>query len=348
MFSHSSVLNMNFYIYLLHKMHSKQKFILIVIITLFFGVIFGLLKLSFDLVGSKKVDHHSKASIQYFDVYKRLYNIQLSRNLTISTYPGALCDTNVTLFVFIVSAPQNILAREAIRNTWGTECTNSHKDARCVFVVGRSRNKLLNRYILEESDVNRDILIVPSYDVYSNLTFKTMFALQWSKMYCNGKVKFLMKTDDDMFVSVTRLTAYLNNAPKQRLFIGICWGPAKPIRNKSSKWYVTWKQYNHTYFPKVCSGTGYVMSYDVALSVVQISSTVPFLYLEDVFVAICAYRQGIIPKNVPGFYNSKIALKSCKDGHKVFTSHGLSVSEMYDVWKNIENCSPTEIDKKKS
>ncbi|WAR15524.1 hypothetical protein MAR_005629 [Mya arenaria] len=30
-----------------------------------------------------------------------------------------------------------------------------------------------------------------------------------------------MKTDDDMFVSVRWLTAYLNNAPKQRLFIAM-------------------------------------------------------------------------------------------------------------------------------
>ncbi|XP_052801841.1 beta-1,3-galactosyltransferase 1-like [Mya arenaria] len=346
-FSFTSVLNMNIYNYLLHNMHSKQKLISIVKMTLLFGVIFGLLRLSFNLVGFKKIDHHSKASVKYLDVFKRLYNIQQFRNETIATFPGALCDTNVTLFVFIVSASQNILAREAIRNTWGTKCTNSHKDARCVFVVGRSRNELLNRYILEESDVNRDILIVPFYDVYSNLTYKTMFALQWSKRYCNGKIKFFMKTDDDMFVSVRRLTAYLNNAPKKRLFIGKCWGLAKPIRNWSSKWYVTFKQYNHTYYPKICSGTGYVMSYDVALSVVQISSTVPYLYLEDVFVAICANRQGIIPKNVSGFHNSKIALKSCKDVHKVFTSHGLSVSEMYKVWKKIGTCSPTEIDEYK-
>ncbi|XP_052816599.1 beta-1,3-galactosyltransferase 1-like [Mya arenaria] len=345
MFTHISILNTNIWNYSLFNMSLKHKLMLffgITSTTLFIRVYFEFHEISFNPVVSKNIQYHSKASVGYNDD-KPLYNIQRFRNSTFNKFPKDLCKENVTLLVFIVSASQNILAREAIRNTWGTACLNLQTDAQCVFVVGRSRNETLNRYIWVESDVNRDILIVSSDDVYSNLTYKTMLALQWSIMNCNGKIKFLMKTDDDMFVSVTSLTKYLNNAPKQKLFIGKCWGPAKPNRNKSSKWYVTWKQYNHTHYPVFCSGTGYILSYEAALSVVQISSKVPFLYLEDVYVAICAQRQGITPKNVAGFYNSKEVLNSCKDVHRVFTSHGLSASEMYDVWKKLKNCSSTDI-----
>ncbi|XP_052802570.1 beta-1,3-galactosyltransferase 1-like [Mya arenaria] len=327
-------------------MFSKRQIMLILGITstaLLFGFYYEFLELSYNPVGTKNIEYYSQASVGYNDEYKPSYNIQLFRNSSFVRFPSDICNDNVTLLVFIVSASQNVLAREAIRSTWGTACSNSHRDAKCVFVVGRSRNESLNRYIWKESDVYRDILIVSSYDAYSNLTYKTMLALQWSTMNCNGKIKFVMKTDDDMFVSVTSLTAYLNNAPKQSIFIGKCWGPAMPNRNKNSKWYVSLKQYNHTHYPVFCSGTGYVLSYDVAVSVVQISSTVPFLYLEDVYVAICAHRQGIIPKNVAGFYNTKKVLNSCKDVHTVFTSHGISASEMWDVWKKLGNCNSTDI-----
>ena len=41
-------------------------------------------------------------------------------------------------------------------------------------------------------------------DIYYNLTLKTVMGLKWSSIYCS-QVKYVMKTDDDIFVNVPLL-----------------------------------------------------------------------------------------------------------------------------------------------
>ena len=46
-----------------------------------------------------------------------------------------------------------------------------------------------------------------------------------------------------------------------------------------------------------CSGTAYVLSYDAVQGIGLVSQTVPYLYFEDVYVALCANKSGLIPRN---------------------------------------------------
>ena len=41
-------------------------------------------------------------------------------------------------------------------------------------------------------------------DIYYNLTLKTVMGLKWTSIYCN-QAKYIMKTDDDIFVNVPLL-----------------------------------------------------------------------------------------------------------------------------------------------
>ena len=41
-------------------------------------------------------------------------------------------------------------------------------------------------------------------DIYYNLTLKTVMGLKWSSIYCS-QAKYVMKTDDDIFVNVPLL-----------------------------------------------------------------------------------------------------------------------------------------------
>ncbi|NXA51167.1 B3GT5 galactosyltransferase, partial [Nothocercus julius] len=60
-----------------------------------------------------------------------------------------------------------------------------------------------------------------------------------------------------------------------------------PIRQPGSKWYVSNEEYPGDTYPPFCSGTGYVLSTDVASKIFEISGSVPFIKLEDVFIGLC-------------------------------------------------------------
>ncbi|NWI44367.1 B3GT5 galactosyltransferase, partial [Picathartes gymnocephalus] len=60
-----------------------------------------------------------------------------------------------------------------------------------------------------------------------------------------------------------------------------------PIRTRRSKWYVSREEYPGKTYPPFCSGTGYVLSSDVASQIYNISESVPFIKLEDVFIGLC-------------------------------------------------------------
>ncbi|NWT23568.1 B3GT5 galactosyltransferase, partial [Pheucticus melanocephalus] len=60
-----------------------------------------------------------------------------------------------------------------------------------------------------------------------------------------------------------------------------------PIRTRRSKWYVSREEYPGATYPPFCSGTGYVLSSDVASQIYNISESVPFIKLEDVFIGLC-------------------------------------------------------------
>ncbi|NXX56753.1 B3GT5 galactosyltransferase, partial [Scopus umbretta] len=60
-----------------------------------------------------------------------------------------------------------------------------------------------------------------------------------------------------------------------------------PIRRRESKWYVSIEEYPGRTYPPFCSGTGYVLSTDVASQIYNVSDSVSFIKLEDVFIGLC-------------------------------------------------------------
>lgn len=120
-----------------------------------------------------------------------------------------------------------------------------------------------------------------------------------------------MKGDDDTFVNVPNLLHILLGgtvpvynstiqehdqgtvmalAPRNRinkrssLLLGSRFCNAVPIANVSSKWYTPMYMYSGKVYPNYLSGTGYVMSMDVAAKLYNASLTTPVFHLEDVYL----------------------------------------------------------------
>ncbi|XP_045205094.2 uncharacterized protein LOC123557598 [Mercenaria mercenaria] len=253
-----------------------------------------------------------------------------------------LCDGDVELLFMIASTVARKDSRNAIRKTWCGGCNKPDSKMKLVFVFGNRHDSDENENLLEESEEFHDIIQMDFVDTYANLTYKTMSSLLWSEDYCK-QAKYVMKTDDDMYINTELLPLLLKAAPSEKFIGGMCWGPSSPHRDSNSKWYVSFVQYRHSLFPSMCSGTGYVMSRDVVSGVLRQSPNVPFFYLEDVYVAICVKKLGIHPVLLDGFKNTRVDFDPCTYRNQIITAHELNADVLDYVWTESRTCPKVDL-----
>ena len=252
-----------------------------------------------------------------------------------------ICQGNVHLLIIVESPPNNYMARDAIRNTWGMVSQVSTSEIRVVFLLGKSNLPLENKRAVTEYWSHQDVIQIDFMDAYANLTYKTLSGLHWVHTFCPN-AKYVMKTDDDMYVNTPLIVKMLRATPKTKFLGGYCWGISTPHRDSRSKWYVPYEMYSAPTFPPMCSGTGYIMSRDLVDSVINVSVNIKFFYLEDVYIALCLEKFQISPVNIQGFSNMLVSFDNCQFRNYVLTSHGHSPYELTKVWPSIQKCPPRE------
>ncbi|GAB1300469.1 Beta-1,3-galactosyltransferase 5 [Apodemus speciosus] len=181
------------------------------------------------------------------------------------------------LVLLVTSSHKQLAARMAIRKTWGRETSVRGQQVRTFFLLGASDSTEDMDATTLESEQHRDIIQKDFKDAYFNLTLKTMMGMEWVYHFC-PQTAFVMKTDSDMFVNVGYLTELLLKKNKTtRFFTGYIKPHDFPIRQKFNKWFV---------------------SNDVAIQVYNVSESVPFIKLEDVFVGLCLAKLKIRPEEL--------------------------------------------------
>lgn len=248
--------------------------------------------------------------------------------------------------IAISSSPKNFEQRMAIRNTWGSaEVLNSTKGA-ILFLFGRINNHMrLQKQIYEESMNYRDIVQGDFIDSYRNLTQKSIMALKWFSSYCS-QVKFLMKTDDDIFVNTELLATYLKeNESKKRWIVGcIKTHAAYPTQMKSNNALpVLSLPYGH---PTFVAGAGYVMSNDIIELLYKESQQLKLVPVEDVFITgHCAKALGIKPDHNSKFSCGEVVKNFCSLGDSMFTGHHITADLQGKIWDLIhdpKSCKRTD------
>ncbi|XP_061184653.1 beta-1,3-galactosyltransferase 1-like [Saccostrea echinata] len=239
----------------------------------------------------------------------------------------------VDIIVLICTIHSNRERRKALRETWLTQTKKNEGSIRYVFLLGMTSNKKLQVDLETESATHRDIVQEDFIDSYNNLTLKTIMGFKWASIKCKN-AKFVMKTDDDMFVSLPALKLALKkyDSVLQRSIGGNCRLNEGPIRQKGYKWYVPKEMYPQSKYPGFCSGTGYVTSMTVVQKVYDVSRHVPFFYLEDVYVGLCIHRLGMKFTQIPGFNAVRIPLGCNYKNSIIITSHQLDPRSLREVW----------------
>lgn len=243
----------------------------------------------------------------------------------------------VLLLLFVKSSPENATRRNTIRSTWGDEqyiWAKYHAAIKVVFVLGKS-NGTVQKRLERESWVHEDLIQQDFQDTFHNLTTKLIMQFHWASKYC-PKAKFIMSTDDDVFVHTPNLVRYLRRMEQKQVsdfWVGHVHRGAPPFRRKTSKYFVPLELYPWPAYPDYTSGAGYVVSRDV---VAKIHRAMWYLntsmYIDDVFMGMCAATCGVYPQDYAFFSGEAKMVKHDCIYAQMITSHG-HVNDMWTLWK---------------
>ena len=119
------------------------------------------------------------------------------------------------IFIAVISAADNFQKRAIIRQTWANDLNNAWNRtltgfAGFAFILGGTQSKLIQNTIEEENAINKDIIQIEMIDVYRNLPIKMAGLLNWLYQNCANFKGFILKVDDDIYVSVRTLEYYIH------------------------------------------------------------------------------------------------------------------------------------------
>ncbi|XP_077298168.1 uncharacterized protein LOC143919635 isoform X2 [Arctopsyche grandis] len=242
---------------------------------------------------------------------------------------------------------------------------------RYLFLLGQwsnENNTDLQAKIDEESALYGDIIQEGFIDSYNNLTLKSLMLLKWVISNCGDNVRYIMKTDDDMYVNIPRLVEALQNKSKEylhrvssnfdgeymhrmnsttkqailkdeKLLMGDLICDARPISDTSSKWYSPTYMFGGKVYPRYLSGTGYVMSLGAAKLLYRAALDTPLFHLEDIYITgMCSMKAGIKPVDHPGFSYSVRKFDPCVFTYLI-TAHQVSPPQLRRMHSTLNSPS---------
>uniref|UniRef100_UPI0037E711B9 lactosylceramide 1,3-N-acetyl-beta-D-glucosaminyltransferase A n=1 Tax=Semicossyphus pulcher TaxID=241346 RepID=UPI0037E711B9 len=251
---------------------------------------------------------------------------------------------DVLLLLFVKSSPENFERRQAIRDTWGNESfvwSELGESVRMVFALGVhpdvGRRSRVQSALLEEDKTYGDLIQQNFLDTFHNLTTKLIMQFHWGHNYCS-RAHFFMSADDDIFVHMPNLVKYLREVLSSQsgakdLWVGHVHRGAPPIRRKESKYHVPYDLYPWPSYPDYTAGAGYVVSGDVATKIYHATLALnSSMYIDDVFMGICAKAMGVSPQEHVYFSGEgKAPYHPCIYDHMI-TSHG-HATDVRSLWQ---------------
>ena len=261
------------------------------------------------------------------------------RSLKFMTDKDSVClefkkNIELQLLFIITTKYEHVTRRATLRRTWLSYTRNNTSSLRYVFILGKTNNATLARYVQRESRLFNDIIVGDFVDSYYNLTLKTIYGFKWAVQNC-AQVKFVMKTDDDVYVNVPALLDKLRrvtgSSTMGRLWVGI-----KPHRNATHKWYLSYEDYANETLPDYHDGLGYALSIKLVEHILQVYPEVKYIPLEDVYVGLCLNRTGYSYRTDTfyKFIRHDLPLPVCLYKYSnVIAVHGVPDVLMEAIWK---------------
>ncbi|XP_077772896.1 beta-1,3-galactosyltransferase 5-like isoform X4 [Podarcis muralis] len=237
------------------------------------------------------------------------------------------------LLLAIKSHPGSSARRAALRRTWARPREMGGFRVRHVFLMALSPSQKQMNLVTEENDEFGDILLWDFMESHHNLSLKERCFLHWVHNTCPG-VAYVFKGDDDLFVNLPALTAYLAQTPNASRFIhGNIERHSAVLR--TGKYGVSTALYPQRYYPNFASGGGFIVPGPLIPALYQASLELPVFPLDDIYMAFLTLAAGIPHRHDKRFKVWGIPKDDIALYRDSLTVHGSSVERMEEVWQEL-------------
>eukprot|EP01054_Gregarina_sp_Poly1_P009769 Gregarina_sp_Poly_1__9768@NODE_622_length_7094_cov_92_849580_g477_i0_p3_GENE_NODE_622_length_7094_cov_92_849580_g477_i0NODE_622_length_7094_cov_92_849580_g477_i0_p3_ORF_typecomplete_len362_score37_90Galactosyl_T/PF01762_21/1_4e42Fringe/PF02434_16/4_6e09_NODE_622_length_7094_cov_92_849580_g477_i023243409 len=226
----------------------------------------------------------------------------------ILVYPSQVCAPEVKVVAAVLTIPSADNWRAYLRKLHHELGGNTVK---VIFPVGRSKNNIdgqhIDKLMLQEAAIHRDILLADYYDSYEELPQKTISAMAWFTKSCTNAT-FFVKVDDDVIINWGSLLKYLKNIEEQgfirwdgqptnsksgEVWVGRRWDKSPVIKDPKHRNY---EIYTEEFFPPYTSGPCYVINRKVARMIIHQRHRInQYFRNEDALIGILMKSTGIEP-----------------------------------------------------
>ncbi|XP_009955704.1 PREDICTED: putative UDP-GlcNAc:betaGal beta-1,3-N-acetylglucosaminyltransferase LOC100288842 [Leptosomus discolor] len=307
-------------------------------ILLFHVLLFGADLLEEYFLRSLPLSYTDAKTLKIRERARKLDTDPLKANLSYTVSSAATCsEQEIFLLILVCSSPENRTRRNVIRQTWGNVTDASGYAVLTLFALGKPASATTQLEVHEESRKHRDIIEGSFIDSPKTQTQKMLMSVEWTVAFC-PHARYILKTDEDMFVGIPSLAGYLLSLTQlEDVYIGRVVHQGAPNRDPTSPAFVPIRQYSEAFYPDYCDGSAFVMSQDVARKVYVAAKEVPVSVPPDAFVGICAKKAGITPMHSSRFSGGKhISYNRCCYKF-IFTSSNMREDELFKDWKETSD-----------
>ena len=239
------------------------------------------------------------------------YNRKLHENFKLSpakshTVPHVIiddvnldCKTEYDVIFLVTSFAGHFERRAWIRDSWGASQTWLNKKKwKVIFNVGavKSLAAITNENLKKESAKFKDLLVLDIPEDFHKLSQKVMVALNW--VYQKSSFKFVLKTDDDIFIHVDRVMRILTDTWSNEDFIGHAMLGQPAERNKG-RYGVTLEEWPGKTYDPYCSGGGYMLSNLIIGKMIPHFNWAKPLKIDDAYIGHLVKLAGGHPLHAP-------------------------------------------------
>ncbi|XP_037083580.1 beta-1,3-galactosyltransferase 5-like [Pollicipes pollicipes] len=243
----------------------------------------------------------------------------------------------VKVMMMVQSAPGNAEIRQVLRKTWAKPAIE-REDVVLGFLLARTNDSAVQAAIQRESDTFGDIIQASFVDHYNNLTLKSLATLEWFDTYCR-RAQFVLKVDDDLFVSVDNLVTFIEHHQNERRVVygNVVYDP-KPDRNLESRYYTSPEVWDKPKYPKYTGGPIYLISSDATRGIYKRVMERPYLFIEDVTITgIGAQLAGVRRKRAPEMFTYHVPSSKTCLFRLLIGAHQIPTEDLEDIWRRVQD-----------
>lgn len=235
------------------------------------------------------------------------------------------------LFVAVLSSHKNEVLRNAARETWVKLGAKSKQRVAYRFFVGSLGlpAQTIADLLQESRTFNDTVVLANTPDSYGRLTEKVLMMFTWAAEHYD--FQYLLKLDDDSFARIDLIADELGtlqqHKPVRELYWGFFSGRAPVF--KMGKWAEPFWYLRDYYYLPYARGGGYVLSYQLVVSIQKHRTDLERYFSEDVSVGVWLAPMNIERKHDRRF-NTEYRSRGCFNSYLVtHKQDGFMMNEIY-------------------